>query len=115
MESAGKRDLYEVLGVARDADAEQIRKAYRKLARRHHPDVNPGDAAAEEEFKAVSEAHAVLADEDRRRDYGETRRVILCPVHGRLLHLTSTLRGPVRRPSSFISSANSGCEATKRT
>ena len=48
MESAGKRDLYEVLGVARDADAEQIRKAYRKLARRHHSDVNPGDAAAVE-------------------------------------------------------------------
>ena len=66
MESAGKRDLYEVLGVARDADAKQIRKAYRKLARRHHPDVNPGDAAAEEEFKAVSEAHAVLAAEAHR-------------------------------------------------
>ena len=77
MESAGKRDLYEVLGVARDADAEQIRKAYRKLARRHHPDVNPGDAAAEEEFKVVSEAHAVLADEDRRRDYDEFGEIAL--------------------------------------
>jgi len=77
VESAGKRDLYEVLGVARDADAEQIRKAYRKLARRHHPDVNPGDAAAEEEFKVVSEAHAVLADEDRRRDYDEFGEIAL--------------------------------------
>ena len=70
-ENAGKRDLYEVLGVARDAGADEIRKVYRKLARRHHPDVNPGDAAAEEAFKAVSQAHAVLSDVDRRRDYDE--------------------------------------------
>lgn len=77
MESAGKRDLYQVLGVSRDADAEQVRKAYRKLARRHHPDVNPGDSAAEEEFKAVSEAYAVLSAEDRRRDYDEFGEIAL--------------------------------------
>ncbi len=76
-ENAGKRDLYEVLGVARDAGADEIRKVYRKLARRHHPDVNPGDAAAEEAFKAVSQAHAVLSDVDRRRDYDEFGEVAL--------------------------------------
>ena len=76
-DNAGKRDLYAVLGVARDADADEIRKAYRKLARRHHPDVNPGDTAAEEAFKAVAEAYSVLSDEDRRRDYDEFGEVAL--------------------------------------
>ena len=54
------RDLYEVLGVPRDADPEALRKAYRKLARKYHPDVNPGDKEAEERFKEISEAYAVL-------------------------------------------------------
>jgi len=77
VESDRKRDLYSVLGVARDADADEIRKAYRKLARRHHPDVNPGDDAAEDAFKAVSEANAVLSDEGRRRDYDEFGEIAL--------------------------------------
>lgn len=66
-----RRDLYEVLGVARGADDESIKKAYRKLARKHHPDVNPGDKAAEERFKAVSEAYGVLSNEEKRRAYDE--------------------------------------------
>lgn len=66
-------DFYKDLGVTSDASAEDIKKAYRKLARELHPDANPGDAAAEERFKRVSEAHSVLADPDKRKEYDETR------------------------------------------
>jgi curved DNA-binding protein len=64
-------DLYEVLGVPRDAEVDAIRKAYRKLARKHHPDLNPGDKAAEERFKEISRAWEVLENPERRRNYDE--------------------------------------------
>ena len=66
---AAKKDYYAALGVAKDAAAEEIKRAYRKLARRHHPDVNPGDPAAEERFKEVAEAYHVLGDKERRAAY----------------------------------------------
>ncbi len=62
-------DPYETLGVARDATADQIRSAYRKLAKKHHPDLNPGNKAAEEKFKAVSSANDLLSDADKRARY----------------------------------------------
>ena len=65
------RDFYEVLGVSRDASDKEIRDAFRKLARQHHPDVNPGDAAAEERFKEISQAHAVLSDTKTRSAYNQ--------------------------------------------
>ena len=77
MASGERRNLYEVLGVSRDADADAIKKAYRKLARQYHPDVNPGDTAAEERFKRISEAYAVLGDEEKRRNYDEFGEVSL--------------------------------------
>lgn len=66
-----ERDLYAALGIARDASKEEVRSAYRKLAREHHPDVNPGDAKAEERFKDISSAYAVLSDEEKRALYDE--------------------------------------------
>lgn len=63
--------LYDILGVAKTADPDAIRKAYRKLARRHHPDLNPGDAAAEASFKRVSAAYEVLTDPAKRAAYDE--------------------------------------------
>ncbi len=65
------RDYYEVLGVARTATRDEIKKAYRKLARKHHPDVNPGDKTAEEKFKELNEAYEVLSNEDKRRRYDQ--------------------------------------------
>lgn len=65
------QDYYETLGVARTATVEEIRKAHRKLSRQHHPDLNPGDAKAEENFKAVQEAHDVLSDEKKRKLYDQ--------------------------------------------
>jgi molecular chaperone DnaJ len=64
-----KRDYYEVLGVPREATEQQIKSAYRKLALKHHPDRNPGNAQAEEQFKEAAEAYAVLADAQKRSLY----------------------------------------------
>ena len=66
---AQKEDYYKALGVSRSASADDIRKAYRRLARKHHPDVNPGDKAAEEKFKQISEANDVLSDPKKRELY----------------------------------------------
>src|SRR3954454_8356749 len=66
---ANKQDYYLVLGIKRDAKADEIKKAYRRLARKYHPDVNPGDKSAEERFKLITEAHDILSDEKKRKVY----------------------------------------------
>ena len=64
-----KRDFYEILGVAKSAGADEIKKAYRKVAMQYHPDRNPGDKEAEEKFKEAAEAYEVLSDADKRARY----------------------------------------------
>lgn len=66
-----KRDYYEVLGVDKNADEAALKKAYRQLAKKYHPDMNPGDAEAEKKFKEASEAYAVLSDPEKRRQYDQ--------------------------------------------
>src|SRR5579863_1401153 len=69
MPATQHKDYYATLGVKKSATPEEIRKAFRKLARKHHPDVNPGDKKAEERFKEISEANDVLSDEKKRKVY----------------------------------------------
>src|SRR5947199_9304390 len=71
MATTTKKDYYEILGVKKSASTEDIRKAFRKLARKYHPDVNPGDKTAEEKFKALSEANDVLSDPKKRKIYDQ--------------------------------------------
>ena len=71
MATTPKKDYYEILGVKKSASAEDIRKAFRKLARKYHPDVNPGDKTAEEKFKSLSEANEVLSDPKKRKIYDQ--------------------------------------------
>src|SRR5687767_14637681 len=68
-----EKDYYSILGVSKDASKEEIRKAYRKLAQQYHPDANKGDTAAETRFKEISEAHAVLSNDEKRKEYDEIR------------------------------------------
>lgn len=72
---ATNKDYYKILGVPKDAPTADIKKAYRKLARQHHPDANKGDAASEEKFKEISEAYDVLSDDKRRKEYDDSRSV----------------------------------------
>src|SRR5690349_5394286 len=79
------RDPYEVLGVPRDASADEIKSAYRRLARRYHPDVNAGDAESEEKFKEIGNAYSVLSDPDKRSrfdQFGTTDEVPTDPFFG---------------------------------
>lgn len=68
---AEDRDYYEILGVDRSADADTIKSAYRKLAKKYHPDLHPGDADAEKHFKEVNEAYSVLSDADKKAKYDQ--------------------------------------------
>ena len=74
MATAAGKDFYTVLGVGEKATADEIKKAYRKLAKKHHPDANRGDPGAAERFKEIGEAYAVLSDPQKRKQYDHMRR-----------------------------------------
>lgn len=71
-----EKDFYQTLGVSKSQSAEEIKRAYRKLARQYHPDANPDDESKAEKFKEISEAYSVLSDSDRRKEYDEVRRMV---------------------------------------
>src|ERR671919_610221 len=80
---AAVKDLYEILGVSKSASREEIKKPYRKLARKHHPDNNPGDAEAEERFKEVQGAYDVLSDPEKRKQYDQLGSRVFSGMGGR--------------------------------
>ena len=103
---SSKREYYEVLCVSREATSDELRKAYRREAMKHHPDRNPGDASAEAKFKEVNEAYQVLSDEQKRRIYdqfghagldGSTGRGGRRGYRRRLCTHAGSLRGDVLR------------------
>jgi molecular chaperone DnaJ len=73
--TTGTKDYYQILGVSEKAEADEIRKAYRKLAKQYHPDANQGDPSAAARFKEVGEAYAVLSDEEKRKQYDQMRKL----------------------------------------
>ena len=79
---ADKRDYYEVLGVSKNATVEEIKKSYRNLAKKYHPDLNPDDKVAESKFKEVNEAYEVLSDQDKKSKYDRFGHAGVDPNYG---------------------------------
>src|SRR3954465_15669306 len=96
MATTEKRDYYEVLGLAREATVDDIKKAYRRMAVKYHPDKNPGDADAEEKFKEAAEAYGVLSDDEKRARYDPF-------AHQGVAAAASGARGAAQAPSTPFS------------
>ena len=98
------KDFYKILGVAKDASDADIKKAYRKLARQHHPDTNAGDVASEKKFKDISEAYSVLSDPDERQQYDAIRAMGGAPGSPRAAPAARRAATQASRTSSAASS-----------
>ena len=100
-----KRDYYEILGVKKTASDDEIKKAYRKLAVKYHPDKNPGDKAAEEKFKEINEAHDVLSDKQKRARYDQFAAATHSKVARPAILLVVAISISTVKPSTSISVA----------
>ena len=107
---AEKRDYYEVLGVAKNANADEIKKAYRKAAIQFHPDKNPGDKEAEEKFKEAAEAYDVLSNPDKRARYDQFGHAGMSGAAGGGSRWRTSSRS-----SATFSAAISGADSARRT
>ena len=105
-----KRDYYEVLGVSKGASEEEIKKAYKKLARKYHPDMNPGDKEAEEKFKEINEANEVLSDPDKKARYDQFGFAGVDPNYG----AGAAGGGSTSAPSAISSAASSAVASAAR-
>ena len=113
-----KRDYYEVLNVSREATSDELRKAYRREALKHHPDRNPGDASAEAKFKEMNEAYQVLSDDEKRRIYDQFGHAGLDGARGRRAATASATSSRTCRTSSprcfRVESASAGTRRPRR-
>ena len=102
---ADKRDYYEVLGLKKDASDEEIKKAFRKMAMKYHPDKNPGDKKAEEAFKEVNEAYSILSDPEKKQRYDQFGHAGVDPNAGFGLSLIHIYRIGMRTLESKTNTA----------
>jgi len=110
MAAPGKKDYYEILGVGRGASADEIKKAYRKLTRKYHPDANPGDAEAERKYKEINEANEVLSDPQKRAQYDQFGYVGDMPRAEQISAVSVVLAGQISGTSSEIFSGAHSAE-----
>ena len=108
------KDFYKVLGVSSDAGADEIKKAYRKLAQEHHPDANPGNAEAEEKFKEISEAYATLSDPEDDRSIPMARRGRWTTMAGAAIASSIRSRALMPRTTESASPESSTARKTAR-
>jgi curved DNA-binding protein CbpA len=110
-----RRDYYELLGLARDADAADVKTAFRQLAKQHHPDLNPGDSKAESQFKSVNEAYSVLGDSAQRQAYDEANRHAGLSLRAKTYTRTSQGADPAHQARAAEYGARGGWQPADRS
>src|SRR3990172_9438751 len=115
MAATAKRDYYEVLGVQRGASEAELKKAFRKLARKYHPDVNPGDKSSEQKFKELNEAYEVLSDAKKKQQYDQFGHAAFEQGYGAGPGAGRGLEGFARRGGEFYTGRGRGFKGFKNT